>query len=57
MFTYLIKFLRSDACLFERKIDFLPVEAESRENAIQIFNKFLGIPYNYLVLDISLYEY
>lgn len=55
--VFLIKFRRSDAVTFERKIESLPVVARDRDEAKSIFNKFLGNPYNYPILDVSVLEY
>lgn len=54
---FIIKFRRSDALPLEHKIEWLPVEAVSREDAKRIFNKFLGTPFHYPILDISVLEY
>lgn len=57
MYTFCIKFIRSDACLFERKVEWLPVIAYDRQSALDIFNKYLGIPFDYKPIDISVLEY
>lgn len=55
--VFKILFKRSDSVLFERKIEWLPVEGKDRNDAISIFNKYLGIPYNYSIIDVSIIEY
>lgn len=52
-----ILFYRHDACLGERKYVWLPVEAKTRDEAISIFDKFLGIPYRYRIIDVSVLDY
>ncbi len=57
LMTFLVKFLWSDPGFIKPKNEFIPVVAKNRDEAIAIFNKFLGIPFHYPILDISLYEY
>lgn len=52
-----VRFLRSDAVLFEPGYEWLPVCAHDRDEAVSIFNKYLGIPYNYNIIDVSVLEY
>lgn len=52
-----ILFRRSDAVFLERKLEWLPVCAKTRTEAIDIFDKYLGIPYNYPIVDVSVIEY
>ena len=55
--VFKITFIRSDACLFERRIEWLPVEADNRISALNIFNKFMGMPFNFPIIDISVLQY
>lgn len=38
-------------------MEWLPVEATNRDEALSIFNKFIGIPFGYAVTDISVLDY
>lgn len=55
--VFKVLFRRTDAVLFENKYEWLPIEANNRNEAIYIFNKFLGNPFNYLLVDVSVLEY
>lgn len=55
--TFIIKFLWTDPGFIKPKYEYVPIEADNRREAISIFNKFLGTPYNYPIIDISVFEY
>lgn len=55
--TFIIKFLWCDPGFIKPKKEWLPIEARNRDEAVAIFNKFLGDRFKYPILDISVYEY
>lgn len=55
--TFLVKFLWSDPGFIKPKKEYMPVMARDRDEAVAIFNKFLGTRFGYPILDVSVYEY
>lgn len=57
--TFLIKFVRppSDLAPFESKYADVPVCGRDRDDALARFNKYLGRPFGYKVVDISVIIY
>lgn len=57
--TFLIKFIRPahELAPFESKYADIPVCGRDRDDALARFNKFLGQPFGYKVVDISVMIY
>lgn len=57
--TFLIKFIRpkKELAPFESKYLDCPIVADDPSSAVDIFNKFLGRPYGYKIVKVSVIGY